>query len=493
MLGQTLLDKYRVLRQLDEGGMSKIFLARPLSGGGEVVVKVMKESLRDQDKVREHFRREIHIMSRFNHPNAVALYDADLNDKRSPVLVMEYLRGVDLAELLKRDGKFNPERTGRLLAQLCDVLQAAHDAGIVHRDLKPANLMIVHPSTPLETLKLMDFGLAKMPNLLFFSAHDLVDVSLPGASGTPEYISPEQALASDMDRRSDIYSVGVILFELLTGRRPFERPTVEGLLEAHICDQPPSFTAMGLRGEVSPAVEAVVRSCLAKYPEDRPATAADLAQRYEQALGKPLARNAARNPENVFKPIPGRSSGLRPAVQAAPTSSGLRPAVTAPGTSSGLRPAVEKGSGSGLYPTVPIKRASNASTVRHNFAAYMPDALALIKLKGFIHDMGGEVVESLPGLIRVRVPWRQASKVPVKKGGSGLFAWAKQAMGGNNAVQAPLSTMEIDIQMERLDPTQPGQLTLSVSMRSSDGMMSLEGREQCQKLNRDLQAYLMGR
>src|SRR5437868_4986573 len=137
MQGHVFLDKYTVTRLLDEGGMSKIFLAHQASPSRDVVVKVLKEPLRNNVKAVEHFRREIHIMSRFQHPNAVAYYDSATNDTAGPVLVMEYLRGVVLGILLYRQGKFPPARVGRLLGQLCDVLQTAHAKGIVHRDIKP--------------------------------------------------------------------------------------------------------------------------------------------------------------------------------------------------------------------------------------------------------------------------------------------------------------------------------------------------------------------
>jgi serine/threonine-protein kinase len=473
MSGQVYLNKYRVIRQLDVGGMSTIFLARQTDLDREVVVKVVKDQLRGQTKVREHFRREIHIMSRFEHPNAVTYYDSDLNDRNGPVLVMEFVRGVPLDQLLKREGKWNAERVGRLLVQLCDVLQAAHSAGIIHRDLKPGNLMIVYPGTPTEKLKLMDFGLAKMPNLLYFGEHELVDVN-PLASGTPEYIPPEQARGIDLDPRSDLYSTGVILFELLTGRRPFERDTVEGLLDAHIHDAPPSFAEMGVWAGVPPAVEAVVRSCLAKYPEERPASAAELAQRYEQALGRKLQ--------------PPRSNAALPtAGQLGIRSSGVRPAVAVAGGSRTAIPTVAGGSRT-QAPTV-AARGTDAGSYRHSFESFMPDALALIKLKGFIHDLGGEVSESQPGVIRVRIPWLHShgsSGSNVTK--SGLFAWARRA-----TPPAPSSAMEMEVHLERLNPERPGQMTVTMVLRSPRGIMSAESRSQCQKLGQDLQAYLMGR
>src|SRR5262249_3801447 len=155
--------------------------------------------------------------------------------------------------------------------------QAAHAAGIVHRDLKPGNLFILHPGTPQETVKLMDFGLAKMASLLYISPDELGPLDeTPTASGTPEYIAPEQVRGNDVDGRSDLYSLGVILYELLAGRRPFERATVEELLLAHADDEPPTFADLEL-GEVIPeAIERVVRCCLAKYPEQRPQTAGEL-------------------------------------------------------------------------------------------------------------------------------------------------------------------------------------------------------------------------
>src|SRR5262249_28320806 len=139
MIGQVLLGKYRVTRLLDEGGMSKVYLAQQLDLECEVAVKILRDHLADQPKIREHFRREIYIMRRFQHPNAVTLFDA-APDEETPYLVMEYLRGVDLLHLLERQKRLSAVRAGRILGQLCEVLQALHDAGIIHRDLKPGNL-----------------------------------------------------------------------------------------------------------------------------------------------------------------------------------------------------------------------------------------------------------------------------------------------------------------------------------------------------------------
>ena len=146
---------------------------------------------------------------------------------------------------------------------------AAHEAGIVHRDLKPGNLMVLYPNTPQETIKLMDFGLAKMTSMLYISMDELVDYTLPPAAGTPEYISPEQVRGSEIDGRGDLYSVGVMLYEMLSGQRPFDG-SVDYLLTAHSDERPPTFAERGLPDLVPPAVEEVVRSCLQKNPDQRP-------------------------------------------------------------------------------------------------------------------------------------------------------------------------------------------------------------------------------
>jgi serine/threonine protein kinase len=440
MQGQVVLRKYRVTRLLDEGGMSKIYLARQIDRDRDVAIKVLKPELLANSKAREHFKREIHIMSRFQHPNTVTCYDSAPNDPAGPLLVMEYLRGADLNLLLHRHRRFTPERTGRLLGQLCDVLHAAHVQGIIHRDIKPGNLMIIHPETPQETLKLMDFGLAKMPSMLYIGADEVWDNSLPPAAGTPEYICPEQVRGNDMDSRGDIYSVGVVLFEMLTGRRPFEYEDVNQLMEAHAEEEPPTFAQRGLTGSIPPGIEAVVRSCLAKYPDDRPADALEVAKQYEKALGKRIL--SVRHGE----------------------------AASAPG----------------LAPKPSPSRVVERNAVQHRVEASMPESMALLKIKGFIFDLGGEVVETLPGLIRVRIAESSSNEKKTKS----LFGWMDR---GRTATAAPAAATYIELHMERCDPNQPSRLTITLVMRSSTGLATPEWRERCGRIGRDLQAYLMGR
>jgi serine/threonine-protein kinase len=240
MLGRVFMGRYEILRLLGEGGMGRVYLARQLDLGRQVVVKIMHDHIAADAKFRERFIRETLLMARFQHPYAVTLYDASLNDPQGPCIIMEYIRGVRLDQLLQNNGRLTAPRVGRLLYQLCEVLQAAHGAGIIHRDLKPANLMIVDADTPYELLKVMDFGLAKMLTPDQFTK--ITQTPSEFAVGTPGYMCPEQARGDEMDSRGDLYSVGVILYELLTGRLPFADRSTMDLLLAHVIEEPPPFS-----------------------------------------------------------------------------------------------------------------------------------------------------------------------------------------------------------------------------------------------------------
>ncbi len=458
MLGKVLLNKYKVVRLLDQGGMSCIYLAHEQPSRREVVVKVLRDNLRHNSKAVEHFRREIFILGRFRHPHAVTAFDAAPRDPSGPILVLELLRGTTLAHILRSDGRMKPERAGRLLIQLCDVLGAAHAAGIIHRDVKPGNLMVLHPATPHETVKLMDFGLAKMSSLLYIAADELANYTPPTAAGTPEYMPPEQVLGRDSDSRGDLYSAGVVLYEMLSGHRPFPYDDVDKVMQAHASEEPRTFAkVLGPANDIPPAIEAVVRRCMAKGPESRYATAAELAGAYEAALGRKLAP-------------PPRPVVLRPAPQGAGGTGGLAsPAPAGPLADSTPRPPV----------------VSDRGAVRHHLEASMPEAMAMLKIKGFLHDLGGEMIESEPGRVRVRL----GGTTPKSSGG-----WLRWLSGGSNVTtevaQAPT---DVELHMERRDPAQPNRLTITLLLRPTGGPATPEWRSRCERIGRDLQAYLMGR
>jgi serine/threonine-protein kinase len=438
MLGRTFLGRYETVRLLGEGGMGCVYLARQIDLGRPVVVKVMHDHIASDPKFRERFQRETLLMAHFQHPYAVTLYDASLNDPQGPCIVMEYIRGITLDVLLHRNGRLTPARVGRLLGQLCEVLQAAHSEGIVHRDLKPANLMVVDADTPYEKIKVMDFGLAKLVQDRGISK--ISDTGSEFAVGTPGYISPEQVRGEELDHRGDLYSVGVILFELLTGKIPFAGRSTMDILLAHATESPPSFGQVGAGDWAPPAIEAVVLACLSKLPSERPANARELAERFETALAH----------EEVVQETA--------ATDQAPRVLAVRPETL-------------------------VNRTSDPHSVVHRLNAWMPERVAVYKLRGFVDDVGGEVVESVPGLIRVRLGGRGSL---YQASGQGPLSWL--GLGRRAGL------IDMELHLERSDPARECLLHITVTIRSAngDGALNLEWRDRCNQIFCDLRAYLMG-
>ncbi len=463
MLGRVFLGRYETIRLLGEGGMGRVYLARQLDLGRQVVVKVMHDHIAADATFRERFQRETLLMARFQHPYAVTLYDASLNDPQGPCIVMEYIRGVTLDNLLHTNTRLSPARVGRLLHQLCEVLQAAHAEGIVHRDLKPANLMVVDPDTPYELLKVMDFGLAKLVASAAGSKASVTNCEF--AVGTPGYMCPEQARGEDMDNRGDLYSVGVILFELLTGQLPFAGRSTMDILLAHATEEPPSFRAVGAAAAVPPAIERVVQSCLAKAPEQRPDHARDLAERYEEALAGFLA----------LTPSVGAASGRMPRPNSSLTrrSASIQPQ---PG------PAAEAAAVKTPVVLSPAATVTDPMAVVHHLEAWMPEKIATYKLRGFIHDVGGELVESVPGRINVRLGGKGSVYVPPTRGLSWLGIGRKS------------SRIDLELRLQRSDTGRDNQLRITVVFRSpgDDLNSDVAWRTLCTQIFCDLRGYLMG-
>jgi serine/threonine-protein kinase len=457
MLGRIFLGRYETIRLLGEGGMGRVYLARQIDLGRQVVVKVMHDHIASDPKFRDRFQRETLLMARFQHPYVVALYDASLNDPEGPSIVMEYVRGVSLDTLLHRNGRLSPPRLGRILGQLCEALQAAHGEGIVHRDLKPANLMIVDPDTPFEKIKVMDFGLAKMFNTSSKKLPEgISDTNVEFAVGTPGYISPEQVRGDGMDHRSDLYSVGVILYELLTGRLPFTGVETMDVLLAHATEAPPSFEAVGLGGLIPPTIEELVFSCLAKNPDDRPQSARDLFERYENALFQDQLSGVP-----PLTPVPGAGPVRTGPVAANPASSASTP----------------------IPNQLLLTPAEDPSAVVQHLEAWMPEAIAAYKLRGFVDDVGGQVIESVPGKIRV---WLGGKGSIYSFPASGGLSWLGLGRRGGG--------LDIELLLQRFNPQQQSLLTITVVMRPPDPRAAVTAawRACCNQIFCDLRAYLMG-
>ncbi len=430
MVGRVYLERYEALRLLGEGGMGKVYLARQIDLGRQVVVKVMHDHIAADSMFRDRFQRETLLMARFQHPYAVTLYDASLNDPNGPCIIMEYVRGTNLETILQKNGKFAPARITRFLSQLCEVLDSAHQEGIVHRDLKPANLMIVDFDSPREKIKVMDFGLAK---LVHPDKSDLINNTsisqVEFAVGTPGYISPEQVRGEPSDHRADIYSVGVILYELLTGRLPFKGTSTMDVLLAHATELPPRFHDLDINLNISRSIEQVVFSCLEKDPNNRPQTALDLANAFEVAIGIEDFEDDQSEWETE--------------------------------------------------PEIPAI-IDEPDTLTFRLEAWMPESIAILKLRGFVQDVQGEIIESIPGLIRVRIGSPQKSSR-----GSGVFSLL--GLGRKD------KGLNIELYLHQLSPDRGNQLLIQVTFRPSNNneLNDPVWRQRCNNIFVELRSFLI--
>ena len=285
MIGSTLgHGRYRLLEKIGEGGMGVVYLARDERLRREVAVKVLPTGKLHDESVRHRFRREALALSALNHPGIAIVHDFD-HDDGIDFLVSEFIPGDTLEQPL-REGLLAEAKIIRLAEQLVEGLAAAHGKGVIHRDLKPGNLKV----TPEGRLKILDFGIAKILGPAA-ETEITMTVTSPGlAIGTVPYMSPEQLRGDEVDGRSDLYSAGVVLYELATGRRPFVEATVTKLADAilHTPPEPPRH----LRLDLSAAFERVILRCLAKAPADRYATAGELLEDLRK-LGTPHERSIA--------------------------------------------------------------------------------------------------------------------------------------------------------------------------------------------------------
>jgi serine/threonine-protein kinase len=276
-IGREILNgEFRILAKIGTGGMGSVYKANQTAMNRLVAVKILHPKLANRRDLVSRFRREAKAMSHLTHPNTVrVLLYGELEDG-SLYIVMEYLEGRNLNQTVRAEGPLTVERALPILMQVCGALEEAHRSGIVHRDLKPENIFLCNQGGLLDYPKVLDFGLAKVtdremrPGSIILTQEGMV-------FGTPEFMSPEQAQGRTLTPASDIYSLAVILYELLTGKLPFEAKTPLEYLHLHVAAQP---VPLGERvpGKSFPrGLPEVIGKALAKKPDDRYASAADFA------------------------------------------------------------------------------------------------------------------------------------------------------------------------------------------------------------------------
>ena len=264
MLGK-LIGNYRIIRELGGGAMGKVYYAEHALMGRRAAIKVIRDELSSDQESVQRFINEARLVSRIGHPNIVEITDFGQYESRY-YIIMELLEGETLEERLTREGKLDEVTAVQLTICIADALRSAHELGVVHRDLKPENIFLAQRAgLELPVVKVLDFGIAK----LMCAPGNNGQSTSPGAViGTPQYMSPEQCQGDEhLDHRSDIYSLGVILYRMLAGRVPFERDSVIQIMSAHIHAAVPSLRA--LRSDVSQRAETAVLRALQKKPEQR--------------------------------------------------------------------------------------------------------------------------------------------------------------------------------------------------------------------------------
>ncbi|RMG96836.1 MAG: serine/threonine-protein kinase PknK, partial [Deltaproteobacteria bacterium] len=277
LLGSVVGGKYRIEKLIGEGAMGRVYRAQQIPLGKPFAVKVLSPRLLSDADSQARFAREAHAAANLNHPNCVSVVDYGRSDDGTAYIVMEFIEGHSLEHVIAHEHPLDRARVVDFTLQILDALTEAHGLGILHRDLKPENILVSRLRTHGELLKVVDFGIAQLMDTE--ESQRLTRQSV--VCGTPEYMSPEQARGLPLDPRSDLYAVGCILYQMLTGRPPFERASAIEILHCHLNDAP--VPPSELLGVAPDPIEAVCLRALAKSPDDRFADALEFRRALQEA------------------------------------------------------------------------------------------------------------------------------------------------------------------------------------------------------------------
>src|SRR5215472_3389089 len=269
MLGATLGGKYKVVRLLGEGGMGAVYEGEQQLGTTKrkIAVKTLHPHLSRDPKIKARFEREVGTVAELQHPNTIQVYDFGANAEGILYIAMEFLQGRSLADLLEKEGALAPDRVTRIMQQVCGSLEEAHGRGIVHRDLKPDNVVLVERAGQKDFVKVLDFGIAKRSKEEDKNEQKLTQQGM--VLGTPPYMSPEQFTGRPIDARSDIYSLGVMGYEMLTGKLPFKADTAWEWASQHMTANPIPIESLAAGMRAPQPMRDAIRRALAKAPNDR--------------------------------------------------------------------------------------------------------------------------------------------------------------------------------------------------------------------------------
>jgi eukaryotic-like serine/threonine-protein kinase len=293
-IGKVLAERYLVEALLGEGGMGSVYRARHVHMQKQVAIKVLHRELTLNDEIRLRFEREAIASGRIDHPHVTGATDFGKLDDGTCYLVLDFVSGESLKEVLAALERLGPGRAVHIVRQIASALDAAHTAGVVHRDLKPENVMLIEHKGEVDFVKVLDFGIAKIESRN--SGHTVQLTQAGAVFGTPEYMSPEQAAGNAVDGRADLYTIGIMLYEMLAGETPFHGETIVAILTQHLTADPPE-----LPSDVPPQIRRIVKKLLQKDPELRFQTAAELLEALD-SVEEPQTAPTLRAP--ALSPLP---------------------------------------------------------------------------------------------------------------------------------------------------------------------------------------------
>ncbi len=286
LVGQVVADRYHVVKKLGEGGMGQVYLAEHVKMGRRSAIKVMNPSMVHDPDAVARFNREASNASRITHPNVCAIYDFGETPDGLIYLAMEFIEGEPLTDLIEREGALPVPRAAAIFLQTADALQAAHDLGIVHRDLKPDNIMLSRRKGGGDTVKVVDFGIAKAVG----GDEAGQKVTKTGlVVGTPEFMSPEQLSGDTLDGRSDLYSLALVLYRMLSGKLPFEATSVQETMIKRLTDDPTTLAEARPDLSFPPGLQPVFDTALARTPAERYQSVTKFAADVAAVTGQPIA------------------------------------------------------------------------------------------------------------------------------------------------------------------------------------------------------------
>jgi serine/threonine-protein kinase len=383
LIGRVINDRFKINALIARGGMGKVYRAEQSPLGRVCAIKVLNPNYAGEHDPEFHkrFFLEASIASKLTHPNTVTIFDYGRTEDDIYYMAMEYLEGHTLHRAIREASHFPEERAAHIARQICRALREAHSLGVIHRDLKPANIFLVEHGDETDFVKVLDFGLVKNVSG-DGKGEDLTQTGL--FMGSPKYMAPEQIRGDKVDARTDIYALGIIMYEMITGKVPFDRPNSVNILMAHVNEEAPALRQMNPNVNVSPAIEDTVARCMAKDPDQRFRSMDEVLASLKRVGGGTMTATISGVGTGEYRSLSGSGSG--PQVTSNGVS-GANPAFLSPTTTSDpgsipsplAVPSDSPAAGAPLMSQPPGKSGSKGMLV-----AAVVGALAIAGIIGFV-------------------------------------------------------------------------------------------------------------